>query len=94
LVGGLKRLAQSRRLQMDHVEAVVQGELNDSLAAIGVIGAKGHPGLERIQVKVYVSSGESEIELEGLWREVLASSPLFRTFQTSAKVEVGLQLVS
>ena len=93
LVGGLKRLAEGRRLQVDHVEAVVQGELNDSLAAIGVIGARGHPGIERIHVKVYVSSSESEIELDRLWQEVLGSSPLLRTLQGSTKVEVELQVV-
>lgn len=92
LVGGLKRRAESRHMKVDHVEAAVQGELNDPLAAIGVVGAKGHPGFERIRVNVYVSSSERETELERLWQEVLETSPLLRTFQASAKVDVTLQI--
>ena len=92
LVGGIKRRAESQRMDVEHVEAVVHGELNDSLAAIGVVGAKGHPGIERITVGVYVSSSETEAELERLWREVQETSPLLRTLQVATRVEVTFQV--
>ena len=92
LVGGLQSLAKKRHLPLDQVEAAVSGELNDSLAALGVIGAEGHPGIQRIQVKVYVSSSAAEAELDRLWHEVLATSPLLRTLQNAATVEVTLQV--
>jgi hypothetical protein len=91
LAGGLERLARRRRMQLDHVEAVIHGELNDPLAAIGVIGAKGHAGIEWVRIKVYVSSNESEADLERLWQEVLQISPLIRTFQSAARLEVSWQ---
>lgn len=92
LVGGLKRLAETKRVEVDHVEAVVQGELNDSLAAIGVVGAQGYPGIERISVNVYVSSSENETRLDALWQEVLETSPLHQTLRRCAKVEVALRV--
>ena len=91
LTGGLRRLARSRRIHLDHVEAVIQAELNDPLAAIGVIGAKGHAGIEWVRIKVYVSTGETDEAVERVWQEVLQISPLFRTFQESARVEVSWQ---
>src|SRR6266849_1473041 len=56
VVHGLQALARKRRGEVDHVEAVVEGELNHPLTYLGVVGERGHPGLERVSVKVYVAS--------------------------------------
>src|SRR4051794_8573240 len=43
LVNGLRALARLRRLELDAVEALVQGKLEDALAHLGVVGASGSP---------------------------------------------------
>jgi hypothetical protein len=78
---------------VDHVEAIVQGELNDPLAALGVLGAKGHPGIERARVTVYVSSLERPERLLELWEESARASPLLQTFRAAFTVEVKVAIV-
>jgi len=93
LVNGLQALARKRRVAIERIEAVVEGELNNPLAYLGVIGETGHPGLQRVQVKVYVASPEEEPTLRSLWQEVLATSPLVCTFQAAIRLDLRLQVV-
>jgi hypothetical protein len=93
LVNGLQALARKRRLAIERVEAVVEGELNNPLTYLGVIGETGHPGLQRVQVKVYVASIEEEATIWRLWQEVLATSPLVCTFQAAIQLDLRLQVI-
>ncbi|GAB4410709.1 MAG: hypothetical protein Fur0044_04520 [Anaerolineae bacterium] len=92
IVNGLQALARKRRLSLDYVEAVVQGELNNPLTYLDVAGEQGHPGLEWVAIKVYVSSLEPEEQIHQLWKDVLARSPLVRTFQKAVQLELNLQI--
>ncbi len=56
LVNGLQALGRRRRVAIDHVEAVVEGELNNPLTYLGVVGETGHPGLEKIRIRVHLAS--------------------------------------
>src|SRR4051812_21929713 len=58
VLNGLRAEADRRRLQIDTAEAVVHGELNAPLAHIGVVGATGHPGVQRIEVRAFVGTVE------------------------------------
>jgi len=93
VVHGLQALARKRRVEVDHVEAVVEGELNNPLTYLGVVGESGHPGLERVSVKVYVASIAPAEEVRRLWQEMLDRSPLVRTFQPAIRFELSLQVV-
>src|SRR5262245_41579159 len=48
LVNGFVALARRKRLEVDRVEARVEGRLGNPLVALGVVGERGDPGLERI----------------------------------------------
>ena len=93
VVHGFQALARKRRVEVDHVEAVVEGELNNPLTYLGVVGESGHPGLERVSVKVYVASIAAEEEVRRVWQEMLDKSPLVRTFQPAIRFELSLQVV-
>lgn len=93
VVNGFQALARKRRLEMDHVEAVVEGELNNPFTYLGVVGASGHPGLEQVSVKVYVASLAAAAEVQRIWQEMLEKSPLVRTFQPAIRFELRLQIV-
>jgi hypothetical protein len=93
VVNGFQTLARKRRVEADHVEAVVEGELNNPLTYLGVVGESGHPGLERVSVKVYVASLDTEEAIRRVWQEMLDKSPLVRTFQPVIRFELSLQVV-
>jgi hypothetical protein len=90
LVNGLVAAARARHLVVDHAEALVKAELDDPLAHLGVVGAAGHPGLARVHVKVYASSGEEEEALRRLWTQTLERSPLVRTLDRVVRLELEL----
>jgi hypothetical protein len=90
LANGLAELARTRRVPVDRVEALVQGELDDPLAHAGVVGASGHPGLSRIEVRLYVSTAEEESAVRALWDEVLERSALVRTLRPTVKLDLAL----
>jgi hypothetical protein len=93
VVNGLQGLARKRHIEIDHVEAVIQGELNNPLTYLGVVGENGHPGLEQVQVKVYVASFAAPEDIQRLWQEMLQRSPLLRTFQPLIQLELSLQVI-
>ena len=93
LAVGFAGHARRNGLLVDQVEATVQGELNDPLAALGVVGTKGHPGIERIQVTVYLSSLEPQARLLELWEESLRASPLLQTLRAACTVELKVAVV-
>jgi hypothetical protein len=93
LVNGLQTLGRRRRVVIEQLEAVVEGELNNPLTYLGVVGETGHPGLQKVRVRVYVASPEEEAAVQRLWQEMLATSPLVRTFQAAIQLELRLQVV-
>src|SRR5918992_800700 len=83
IVNCLRVVAHRGRVEIDKVEALVSGKLNNPLTHLGVVGEEGHPGLETVRVKVYVSSTEVKEEIQRIWNEMLEKSPLVRTFQSA-----------
>jgi len=92
LVTGLLAAARARHIEVDHAEALVRAELDDELAAVGVVGATGSPGLARLQVKVYASSVAQEETIMALWKGVLERSPLVRTLERVVRLELVLEM--
>ena len=92
LANGLAALARERRLVVDRVEALVDGELDDPLACLGVIGASGHPGLSLVAARVYVSTPEEEGAIRGIWEQVLERSPLVRTLRAATRLDLHLDV--
>ena len=90
---GIQNLAALRRLEVDHVEAVVKAELENPLVHLGVVGEEGSPRMKRISVKVYVGSLEDEDELRALWSDVLTRSPLIQTFEKAVELELEMRIV-
>ena len=54
LIGGFRTLARQRRLAIDEIEATVDATLDNPLTHLGVVGEEGHPGLERVAIRVHV----------------------------------------
>ena len=93
LVNGLKRIARQRRVAIDNVEAVIRGALNNPLTHLGVIGESGHPGIEVIEITVYVSSLTDDETVQKVWEETLDKSPLVRTLTSLVHLTLELKPV-
>jgi hypothetical protein len=90
---GVQRLAASKRLVVDDVEAVVQAELSNPLVHLGVVGEEGSPAMKRISIKLYLGSLEDEAALRRIVDEVVARSPLIQTFEKAVELELELRIV-
>ena len=93
LVGGLRVIAGRRRVQVNDVEAVVSGKLNNPLTYLGVVGEEGHPGLEQVDVTVFVSSAEPEERMRHAWEEMLRRSPIVHTLKSTVNLHLDMKLV-
>jgi hypothetical protein len=94
LVGGLNEFAGRRRLVLDNVEALVQGEIEDPLVYLEVIGESGQPRIRRVDIKVYVDSPETEPTVRQLFEDVLARLPLVGTFRGAVHLDIQLILAA
>ena len=56
------------------------------------VGETGHPGIERVTVKVYVTAGATEDEVERVWSDALALSPLARTLRDAVDLHIQLRI--
>jgi len=93
LVNGLRALAKVRRLELDAVEALVLGKLEDALAHLGVVGASGSPALKSIHVRLYASSLEPEPAVRELLELAQSRGPLWQTLlRAGVKLSVELKV--
>ena len=93
VVVGLRRLARKRRVEIDRVEALVRGAVDNRLTYLQVVGEEGHPGLVNVVLKVYVSSVDRPERVQEVWLETLRTSPLVRTFERSVALELEHEVV-
>lgn len=94
LVNGLLAVARRHRVDVERVEATVEGRIDNPLTHLAVVGETGHPGLTRATVKVYVSSLDPEENVRRAWEETLERSPLVRTLRDAMELDLTLQVVA
>jgi hypothetical protein len=92
VVGGLGAAAKRRRIEIDHVEAVVDGQLENPLTYLEVVGETARPRLGAVALKVYVASPYGEPAIRKLWSETLPRLPLVATFERACDVTIELTL--
>jgi len=93
VAAGLLGRARRHRAEIDRVEIVVRGRLDNALTYLGVVGEEGHPGLTSVRLKVFVSSFEEEEKIQKVWDEMLEKSPLVRTFRDCLRLEFDREIV-
>lgn len=89
IVNGLRAFADRRRLEIDAIEAVVTGELENGLTYLEVIGEEGLPKIARIHVKVFVASGDAAAA-GALFDRLLDRLPLVCTLRAAVRLSVEL----
>ncbi len=92
VIATLRRVARERRQQIDEIEAVAQGELNNALTFLGVVGEEGDPSLRSLELKVYLSTGVSQAEMQQTWDAALLRSPLVTTLRRAVNLDLNFQI--
>jgi len=94
IVNGLRVFARRRRIEIDAIEALVSGELDNPFTYLEVAGEQGDAGLSYVKVTVYIASPEDEQRVRALWAEVRERLPLVRTFSRATRVTVELRFAA
>ncbi len=90
IAAGFHSIAPRFGVSIDALEVSLSGQLNNSLVLLGVIGESGHPGLETIEGRVYISADADEEILQEIWDLVQKRSPLFNTLKRSVNLKFAL----
>lgn len=77
---------------MSKIQAVAQGELNNALTFLGVVGEEGEPSLKTLSLKFYVDTGSPAAEVERVWQAALKRSPLYTTLHSAVDIQTELQI--
>ena len=91
IVNGLRHFAWRRRLDVEHAEALITGELSNSLSYLEVADAAGAPRIARIDIKVFVACSD-EAGVRRLWSEMLDRLPLLVTLRGAVPIHLDLVL--
>jgi len=92
LSAGLLTRARRTGRAIEEAEALVRCELDDPLAALGVIGAAGHAGIAFVHVKVFARTLEPPEVVQALFVETLAASPLCVTLAKACNFDAVCEI--
>lgn len=92
LVNGLLNRAKKRRVEIDSAEATVEGELDNALMYLDVVGEKGTTAIKRISVRLYVSTFATAGAVKAVWAETLQRSPLANTLKRAVKLDISMKI--
>jgi len=93
VVNGLRVFASRRRIDIDHIEAVVTAELACEGVYLEVVGETGQPRIVRVHLKVFAASPD-EPELRRLWSELPDKLPLVCTMRSAFSIDLELVTTS
>ena len=92
LVNGFSAVAARRGINIYAIEASVSGRLDNPLVVLGVVGESGHPGFESIQASLFVSADAADENLDPVWQETLARSPLVNTLRRCLTLSLSMKI--
>ena len=93
IVNGLREFARRRRIEIDQIEALVTGELEQALSYLEVVGETDPPRIARIAVKVFVSAPD-QAAIRALFADMLERLPLACTLRAAIDLKTELILTS
>jgi hypothetical protein len=91
VVGGLREFASRRRIEVDHVEAVVTATLEHELVYLEVVGEEGRPRITRVHLKVFVAAPDDGA-VRRLWDDLPDHLPLLSTWRSAVHVDLELAI--
>lgn len=92
LTVGYKAQASRKNIEIDHLELSLKAGLENVLFHLE-LEEEGSPKLRSISGTFFVSSPEPEEELEGIWSNTLARSPIYQSLKQCTSIDIKLSIV-
>ena len=92
LTVGFKAQASRRNMEIDQIEVSLKAGLENVLFHLE-LEDEGSPQIQEIKGTFYVSSPQSEEELEKLWENTLERSPIYQTLKQTIKIDIQFSIV-
>jgi len=77
--------ATKRGVKVDDAEVMLEGQLNNILTFFG-LSDKGHPGLDKINAKLYTRTKADRKIVEEIWKETVNGSPVSNSLSRNVTV--------
>lgn len=92
LAVGFKVQASRRNFEIDQLEVSIKAGLENVLYHLEIEN-DGSPRIQEIKGTFYVSSPQSEHDLEKLWKSTLERSPIYQTLTQSININIQFSIV-
>jgi uncharacterized OsmC-like protein/TusA-related sulfurtransferase len=92
LAVGFQWRASQRGIEVRNLEVSLQAQADNILVFLG-LEDEGHPGLKRIDGRLYVDADGDEEALQELWQETLRRSPVTQSLLHEVPVQLELRRV-
>jgi uncharacterized OsmC-like protein len=92
LAVGFQWRASQRGLEVRNLEVSLQAQADNILMFLG-LEEQGHPGLKRLDGRLYVDADGDEDALQELWQETLRRSPVTQSLLRKVPVHLELRRV-
>jgi uncharacterized OsmC-like protein/TusA-related sulfurtransferase len=92
LTVGFKALASRRNIEIDQLEVSLKAGLDNVLFHLEMEDV-GSPKVKEITGTFYVSSPQSDDDLEKLWKITLERSPIYQTLKQSININIQFMIV-
>jgi uncharacterized OsmC-like protein len=92
LTVGFQWRASQRGIEVRNLEVSVQAQADNILVFLG-LEEQGHPGLQRIEGRLYVDAEAEEEVLRELWEETLRRSPVTQSLLRQVPVRIEIRRV-
>ncbi len=92
MVDGFASAASRRGIAIHALEVSVQGQVQNPLVLLGVIGEEGTAAFETIAATLYVAADAEEPALRAVWDEMLARAPIVATLQRAVSLTLSMQI--
>ena len=92
LAVGLQWRASRRGIEVRNLEVSLQAQAENMLVFLG-LEDEGHPGMKRIDGRLYVDADAADDVLQDIWQETLQRSPVTQSLARQVPVHVDMRRV-
>lgn len=92
LAMGFQIRASQQKIEVEELEISLSAQIDNIFVFLGT-EQDGHSGFKEVRGTIYVSSDADDEELERIWQETLAASPVTSSLTRNIDIDVDLRVI-